>query len=166
MIILPQMAPPAAGGSAAWSLAGTWDFSTGVAQVDFTNLGSYNELLIMARNISDGTTGTRQVLCSVDNGSTFFNSSGDYILISNAGAESNQASIGIHDTNSTAARSGSVHIHASGLNGVQKLCRALQRSAGNSDYLFVGSTSPINAIRINNSGGGNLTAGSIRVLGR
>ncbi|TPI16583.1 hypothetical protein FJW10_22725 [Mesorhizobium sp. B4-1-1] len=72
----------------------------------------------------------------------------------------------MHESNSTAARSGSVHIFGSNLNGVPKLCRALNRAAGATDFLFVGSTSPINAIRINNSGGGNFTAGSIRVLGR
>lgn len=150
----------------AWSLAGSWDFSVGVAQVDFTNLGGYTELLAIARGISDGTTGTRQMLCSVDNGSTFFNASGDYILTSNAGVESNQTSIGMHDTNSTAVRSANVHILGSNLNGVPKLCRALVRAAGATDFYFVGSLSPINAIRINNSGGGNLTAGSIRLLGR
>lgn len=147
-----------------WKLAGSWTWSTNVAQVDFTGLAGYNELLVLARGLTASASGFRSLLCSVDNGSTFPTANGDYQIISSTGVESAQVGIALHGTASASARSGSILIPNSGLNGVPKL--AIGNSLGQTQ-LFTQSTLPINALRINSiTSTGNLTAGSIYVMGR
>lgn len=159
------------GGSAPWVLvdqtgvatAGstTWTFSTNVAQVDVTGLSGYNELLIFVRNVTTSVSGNRAILASVDNGSTFFTTSGDYVGVSTLGVESNNTIWAAHGTASTAARS--LLVHVTNLKGVIK--NAFSMIGGNS-LMFVGSSSDVNAIRLNNVGGGNLTGGALYVFAR
>lgn len=154
----------------AWVLAGTGQTATGVydfavdgakANIDFAGLGDYNELLVIARDLTDGTTGQRSLRVSVDGGSTFYSASGDYISVSKAGAASNTISFALHDTNSTAARTLVAQVR--NMKGAVKYCLS-NHTPG--DILFVASTSDINAIRITNSGGGNITGGTVRVFAR
>lgn len=167
-------APPAAGGSSAWALVGTcataggstgtWDFVSNVANVDFTSL-SCNHLMVIARGLTASASGFRVLQVSTDNGSTFRSTSGDYISISNLGAEVNQVGIGFHTSAASTGISGIIEIPNIGLSGVQKELFVKNIAQGTTN-LFVQSTSPINAIRIASVGStGNLTAGSIRVLG-
>jgi hypothetical protein len=155
---------------ATWALAGTGQTATGVydfavdgakANIDFIGLGSFNELLIVAKDLTDGTTGQRCLRVSVDNGSTFYSASGDYLSISPAGVSSNTTALGFHDTNSTAARTLIAQIR--NLKGAAKHCSS-NHTPG--DILFVASTSDINAIRVTNTGGGNITGGTVRVYAR
>lgn len=158
------------GGSTAWALAGTGQTATGVydfavdgakANIDFTGLGSFNELLVIGRGLTCGTTGVRQCLVSVDNGSSFYSASGDYKIVDSVGAETNGTGFN-HSTNSTAARTIALHIR--NLKGVEKSAH-IHNSVGLTT-LFIASSSDINAIRVNNSGGGNITAGTVRVYAR
>lgn len=158
------------GGGAAWALAGTGQTATGVydfavdgakLNIDFVGLGSFNELLVIARDLTDGTSGQRCVQASVNNGSSFYTASGDYISISTTGAASNTTVLGLHDNISTAART--VIAHVRNLKGAAKFCSS-NHSPGN--ILFVASASDINAIRITNLGGGNITGGTVRVYAR
>lgn len=154
----------------AWALAGTGQTATGVydfavdgakANIDFAGLTSFNELLVIARGLTDGTTGVREIRVSVDNGSTFYAASGDYKQISSAGVETNVDALAFHTTNSTAARSLSAHIINT--KGTAKYCAY---SSGSLYGLFDASASDINAIRVTNSGGGNITGGTVRVYAR
>jgi hypothetical protein len=149
----PTIACTVTGG--AWSLVSTTTVSSPVAQVDVTGLAGANEILIICRNLTQSVSGVLTLQVSVNNGSTFYTASGDYILLPTSGAEANNNFFGaFHGTTTTAARSGVVHIPAAGVTGV-KTTDCISAGAGN-NRLFVASTSPINAVRINSSGGGNI----------
>ncbi|AZO38639.1 MAG: hypothetical protein EOS81_10615 [Mesorhizobium sp.] len=148
----------------AWKVAASWAFSTNVGNVDFTGLAGYNELMAVVRGITTSASGTLVLQVSTDNGSTFRSTSGDYVTIGATGAETNSiAAAGFNTGNLTSARSGYVWIPQAGLNGVVK---PIHNFAAGVAAMFVQSTSPINALRIVNTAGGNLTAGSAWVLGR
>lgn len=160
----------AVGAGTGWVPAGTGQTATGVydfavdgakANIDFVGLASFNELLVIARGLTDGTTGVREVLVSVDNGGTFYNASGDYVRMDANGVETAQTVLAFHNTNSTAARTLAVHIL--NMKGTVKYAAVGENLT---PALFVASASDINAIRVNNSGGGNITAGKVYVLGR
>lgn len=155
---------------AGWVLAGTGQTATGVydfavdgakANIDFIGLASFNELLIVCRNLTNGTSGVRQVQVSVDNGSSFYTASGDYVTITTAGVEAASTALAFHATAATAARS--LVAQLSNTKGTEKFC---QYNGTLPQSLFVASASDINAIRVSNSGGGNMTGGTVRVYGR
>lgn len=148
------------GGAAAWTLAASWTWSTNVANVDFTSLGSYDELIVIVRGVSASASGTRLVRVSTDNGATFYSTSGDYITMDNNGVETNSTGFP-HSTATTAARSMVVHIRNT-KGAVKSAILTAQSPVG----LFVGSASDINAVRVTNTAGGNLTAGSAWIYGR
>jgi hypothetical protein len=144
-----------------WVSVASWTYSSDVANVDFINLGAYTELMVIGDAITASISGTRNLLVSVNNGSTFYNTSGDYVDVANTGGTSNLAAIPAHSSAAATARSFIVGIMANNLTSTSKL---ITRSGGLT-ALFKASTSPINAIRIVNASG-NLTGGSIQVYGR
>lgn len=161
-------------GGGAWALAGTGQTATGVwdqavdgskATVDFAGLAGFTDIMIIVRNVTQANSGVIQCRVSVDNGSTYYASSGDYVLISVNGVESNDTYMaGFWTTNATAARSGVVTIPAAGVANVPRASVVLL-AASLSRY-FVASNSAINAVRVLPSAGGNLTGGKIYCLVR
>jgi hypothetical protein len=160
---------PGAGGSA-WALAGSGQTATGVydfavdgakANIDFTGLGSYNELLIIARGLV-GSSGVRQLRVSTDNGVSFYSTSGDYVFIDVTGIEASTTVLAAHSTNSLGPRSMIAHIINT--KGAAKHC--VTNTASGQQSLFVASASDINAVRVFNSAAGNFTAGTVRVYAR
>ena len=139
----------------------SWTWSTNVAEVDFTGLGAYNELLFIARGVTASVSGVRVLYASTDNGSTFYTTSGNYVNLDNTGVEANTTGFG-HSTSSTAARS--LHVHIRNTKGAVK--SAYVQNTVSATSLFIASTSDIDAIRFSNTGGGNLTAGSAYLFGR
>ena len=162
------------GGGAAWALAGAGQTATGVwdqavdgtkATVDFTDLSGFSDIMIIARSVTKSIAGALVIQVSVNNGSTYYSTSGDYILTTTAGAESNQIHFGqIIPGSLTAARTGSIILPGINVNGVQKVSD--QIVANNGAHFFIASTSPINAVRIVGGSGGNLTGGKIYCLAR
>lgn len=154
------------GGAASWANVGSWTWSTNVAEVTFTGLSAYNELMVIIRGVTTSVSGVRRVQVGVDNGSSYFSGASDYLKVSDIGVEANADTPGIayHSSNSAAARTLVAHI----LNtrGNVKVGEMNNATSSASRILFVGSTSDINAIRIDNHTGGNLTGGSILLLGR
>lgn len=155
----------------AWTLAGTGQTATGVydfavdgakANIDFAGLGSFNELLIIARGLTNATNGQRCLRVSVDGGSTFYAASGDYKVIDAVGVETNAVFFGGHSTNSTAARTFISQI----LNTKGTVKAAVTQLSGFTQFLFTASASDIDAIRVLNLGGGNMTGGTVRVYAR
>ena len=153
----------ASGGSAAWTLISTTTISSPVATVDLINLSTYNDLSIICRLLTASSSGNRQVLASIDNGSTFYSTSGDYVTLASTGTESATVAGFSHSTATTSARTVGGIIDGANINGDPKWFRSLLTA--DSDRLFVVSTSPINALRVQNSAG-NLTGGTIYLLGR
>ncbi len=145
-----------------WTLVDIWDFGIdgAVANADFTDI-AYDEVRVVARGVTKGTTGTLNLRVSTNNGSSYKTASGDYVSIDADGVEAALTAIPMHNTNDTLVRSGSVIL--SGLrSSSQKQARAENRGIFNA----IETTSVVNAIRVYPSGGGNLTAGTITVFGR
>jgi len=145
--------------------AATWTFSAAAANVDVVGLGAYTDIQIVARGLSASVSGNRNIIVSVDNGATFFNTSGDYVSVTSAGVEAAASALLIHDTASTAARTFMGLIEGSGSSDGPKWGIGIGGTT-NQHRLFVASTLPINAVRLVTSGGGNLTAGSLFVYVR
>jgi hypothetical protein len=130
------------------------------SSVDVNGLANYNEVLIVGRALTASSSGNRQVQVSVDNGSTFFTSSGDYVFLSTAAVET--AATGMnHSTASTSART--IICHIKNTKGAVKAC-TLPNSSG-TDWLFAASASDINAIRVSNTAG-TISGGPVYVYAR
>ena len=139
----------------------TWAWSTNVTEVDVTGLGSYNELLIFAVGVSTAVGGNvRGIRVSVDNGTSFYTGASDYTDVPISGSTSGTSAFMNHGTTSVAARS--VVGHIKNLKGPVKQAIFM---AGTTRY-FTASTSDINAIRLNDSAGVNMTAGTLYVFVR
>lgn len=157
-----------AGSGGAWAAVGTGQTATGVydfavdgakANIDFAGLGSINELLIIGLGLTCGTTGVRIARVSVDSGVSFFSTG--YSTIDSNGVAS--AATGFaHSTNSTAARD--ILVHLLNLKGAVKW--ADMHNGTGIRTIFNGSASDINAVRVANSGGGNITGGTVYLYGR
>lgn len=147
--------------SQGWEVIST-QTPTGVSLVDFPNLGDYSELLLYARGITNGTNTFQAARVSVDNGSTFFATSGHYVQNTTAGVESNQTQFTMTDAAATAARSCFIHIFNSNVNGPPK--RAV--TTAGVERWFVASGSPIDALRFFQTAGTNITGGTVTLLGK
>lgn len=145
--------------------AATWNFSAAVGNVGITGLSSYTDVLIIARSVTKSVATPLVLQVSVDNGSSYYSTSGDYILTSTAGAESNQSHFGqIIPGAITAARTGTISVFGMKVSGVPKMSQ--QTVANNGAHFLVASLLAINAIRAIPTGGGNLTGGQIFVMAR
>lgn len=144
-----------------WKLVGS-NSPSAVANVDFTNLGGYNELLVIARALTASVSGVRCMQVSTDNGSTFDTTAANYQIISTAGVEANSAAfMAYHATASTAARTLLAHIR--NLKGAVKSCVF---KGTDTEAIYVGSANDINAIRVICNNGGTISGGPIYVYGR
>ncbi|MGX1259790.1 hypothetical protein [Sinorhizobium fredii] len=143
-----------------WRAAASWDFSVNVSQVDIPNLGEFSEILILGRLITLGTSGTRNFQVSSDNGSSFYSTSGDYQSVATTGAETAAASLAMHSTSSTAARTFFAHIH----NFNKAQLKPVFMVSGVQGLIT--QAAAMNAIRVLPSAGGNITGGLLRIFGR
>lgn len=154
-----------------WALCGSGQTAVGVydqavdgtkATVDFTGFANFNELLIIARGLTGSASGVRVIQASVDNGSTWFTSSGDYVSVDSSGVAANTTAIVPHSTASASARSFICHIHNT--KGPAKA--VINYNATYVQTLFVASSSDLNALRFLLNVAGNITGGTIRIYGR
>jgi len=139
----------------------TWTFSAATANVDTINLGSFDELMVIVRNVSSSISGQRAAVFSVNNGLSFFTTSGDYINLPSTGAEAGTTIAATHATASALARTFWMKMSANQSTSIKYV-----QDLDTTQRLFVASFLPVNAVRIFNLGGGNLTSGSIYVFGR
>lgn len=147
---------------AAWRFITSWTFSTNVTEVAFTSLGSYAEIMVLIRNVTLGTSGTRNIQTSANGGSSYFTASGDYKSVSTAGAEASITSIPGHVTSSTAARTAQLIIH----DWNTTRAKAVETIANTTPLHIIDQGSAMDALKVLPSGGGNMTGGSIFVFGR
>lgn len=145
----------------AWELIAT-STTTGVGFIDFINLAGYTDLLLMGRAVTGSVSSFRGCLCSVNNGSSFYNTSGDYVQVGGNGVETN--AVQIDGINAAASAARSFHYLLSGINvtGAPKVCNP----TWGTPTFFVASTSPVNAIRYIHNTGGNITGGTLYLFGR
>lgn len=161
----PPLPPGGSGlGTGGWELHDSWVQSidgNAAAPLDFTGLAGVSDLKIVVLGVTKSVSAGLDMLVSQDNGSTFFNTSGNYISFS-TGAASNQSSFFLPGGATTAVRSGAVH-----LVGCESypMLHTPSLNHGQPGSMFVANASPIDAIRII-FGAGALTAGAIHVFKR
>lgn len=146
---------------AGWNLIAT-STTTGVGSIDFTGLAGYNDILLIGKGVTGSVSSFRGVVCSIDNGSTFLTTSGDYVGVTTAGVESNATQFDGVSASSSAALTFALQIVGINVNGAPKRCI----STLGADRFLVGSLSPVTAIRYRHSSGGNITGGTLYLLGR
>ena len=149
-------------GGGTWKLAAVWDQAVdgSVPQKEFKNLDGAGDILLVAQGVTKSTSGRLFVQVSVNNGNNYFNTNGDYLVAGDNGVATNTFVIGTFESLTTAAGvTGWVQIEGAGLPGI-RIGRFSDTSTAAQRY-FVGSTSPINAVKVFPNNGGNLTGGKI-----
>lgn len=155
------------GGSSTWTnIYSNAAITNPTSNID-VDVSSYDEVLVSTRNITKASSAFGGVLVSVDGGSTFYNTTGNYVDVNTNGVETAIFIALGHFTSTNAARSWGGVISDIRSNSVPKPMDAFP---GNFRY-FVGSYSPITHIRIGclaASGGAlvNMTGGEAYVFGR
>lgn len=149
-----------------WQVLGSWDHAVSgntASPIDFNGLGGCDELMVIYEDLERSISGITSFQLSVDNGVSFFSTSGNYRFMTDNGSPNNFTAWRATNSNATTDTSGMVHIMGN-TGAVPKTARMTHTGLyGTSD--FVGSLSAVDAIRVFNSGGGNYIGGRITVLG-
>lgn len=153
----------------AWTLAGSGQTATGKwdqsvdgskSAVDFTGLAGATDIMIVGWQTGQSVSGIPFMRVSVDNGSTWYSSTGNYVAVGPSGVTTNSTtSAGLVDTAATAGISWGAIILGANL-AQQRLIQSTVRFTAGGAY-FVASTSPINAVRLQSTGAGNFNSGQI-----
>lgn len=120
----------------------------------FTDLGGYQEIICILKNVTASSLGNRQLQFSIDNGANFLTASGDYYSI-NLAADTTTVSLSSAFTTAIGAS-----FRLTGLN--QAGSKHLSTSLGT--FFEIGTSSTINAFKIYNSAG-TPNGGTIILLG-
>lgn len=151
----------ASGTLAGWTLIAQQTADGTQSQYDFNNLSAYNDLLILAVNITKSASQTLDLRVSTDNGGSFLSASGDYQSVTSAGVPTNTASILLHTTASALARTGMAIIYNFNQGNAPKWGHQITTPT-----FIVTANTALNAIRVLTSGGSTMNAGDIYVFGR
>ncbi len=153
------------GAGAAWELIDTVTPDSTVLEYIWQNL-DYNEIMIVFDDLTKSVSTTSGVRVSDDNGSTWFDTSGDYENFAAAGSSADADHIQTHATAAATTRSGHCLISHFNTSGSPKFIRTGNVS-GNSPFVFMGTTVVLNAVRFFNvSETGTMTGGTIYIWGR
>jgi hypothetical protein len=156
----------------AWTLVGTGQSVTGKwsqtadgnkSTIDFVGLSGYSDIMITCEAIGQSIAGIPFIQVSTDNGSTWWITSGDYVLVASGGTVLNSGGMAMIDTTATAARTCGAWLYAINVTGTQKSMIAMDRS---NNHRFIANTNPITGVRIATTGGGVFNAGRVFCHGR
>lgn len=135
-------------------------------EIDVTGM---KEFQIIVDRVTHANSCIRCMQFSVNGGSTWFNTSGDYLDIPSNGVSAPLASMTFHLTSNVAACSGNNTVYQPG----NSIPPQVYNQVVGDVYMFVGSTSPINRVRVfggTASSGtpnvGNMTGGKIIAWGK
>lgn len=153
----------AAGGS--WALLAT-QVAAGATNYDFIGLSAYNEIRVMLIALTLSATGQIQLRVSTDNGSTFLSTSGDYLGIdANNGTPTSKTEIPFTTSSTAAARYGEILIEGFNMTNA-KFVRSMFFTTNAVGFEVIPTTTALNALRVLNTGAGNMNGGTILVFGR
>lgn len=145
-----------------WELIEFHDFAaTPQATLDVDVVG-YTDLLVIFVGVTVAVSGTRMVLLSVDGGSTFYSTLGDYVSVLATGGITGANILQPAGTASALARSGNLYIYGINVPATVKTSSSIANPA----QQFLASLDPVTDIRIGDSSGSNLTGGQVYVLAR
>lgn len=150
------------GGGSSWVELGTYDQAVdgNLSTKDFTDLGDYQEFMVIGRGITTAASADIAVRASVDNGANFFSSASDYALLSTSSVESG-SSVLCSSGSSSSAKSPVFFIQGN-IAGQNPYGRC---DASGQSRLFVASTAGINALRIG-AHSSTMTGGKFTLYGR
>lgn len=152
------------GNAGLWQLAAAVPVTTAVASVDVTGLAGATDILVITRNLTRSASAADILYVSTNNGASFYNTSGDYIAVTEgAGTEASTTGIGMFTTNTTGARSSSAFIYGANVTGAPRLIMGNGQTTTQQRLFVADTTNPINAVRIAPNTG-NLTAGTVYVF--
>lgn len=157
---VPTWAAPSSGSP--WVELASWTYSSDVANVDFTGLAGYSEIMVIGKGITLSVAGVRALRFSTDNGSSYYAGSSDYYTCQLTGISTQASSLVAHNTGNSTARDFTATLRLANLTTPRK---DVVLTAGLTGY-FDGSSSPVNAIRVLSTVAGNLTGGTIKVFGK
>lgn len=167
-IVAASEVPISGGGGGSWTVAASNVVGAAVAQIDFTGL-TFTDAMIIARGVTFSTASNFiAARASVNNGSSFYTASGDYVTIDQSnGSSTNSTELGSMQGSVTTntPKSGVITIQGNGLASPPFIDETTATSSRGKRF-FVASTSPINALRVYPGNGGNFSAGSFWVLTR
>lgn len=159
----------AANGSAGggWTELLYYDFASGASSTKECDVTGYKQIQVIGQSLVHAAAAQRGLNFSVDGGSTWYTSSGNYQDVSAAGVGSNNVGIFCHNTPTGSARDFFVEIKDND-GRLPVSVHVLTRGA---HQFFLGSATAINRIRLvglvsNAVDAGNFTAGTIRVRAR
>lgn len=135
--------------------------SSPVAAVEWLGAGAYSRLAVVIIGVSASVSSNRAVQLGTAGGSVFHTGAGDYHNILATGVDNAQSSMLLHSTGATAARSAAMVI-GDNIAGQLKLCQPMP--IPQLSY-FNASLDKIQAMRVINFGGGNLTGGTVYFYG-
>lgn len=153
----PSWTTPTASG---WTLFSTTTISTPVASVEVTGLAGYTEIMIQLSGWTYSTTNAALLQVSTNNGSSYYSASGDYVVVSSAGALTNTVGGTFYTGNTTSARTGTIIIEGN-VAGAPKNLKAMSDSYR---QFIADNANDIDAIKILGVNAGNITAGTMTVL--
>lgn len=150
-----------------WAQVDSWTHSGNVTTVDFPSspglLDGYTEFLVIGRGVALTGAGSRRIRVSDDGGSTWFDTSGDYQDIDNAGVETNADGLSLNSASATTASDFAEHIVAANLSTPPKILERRTRTGFGASVTT--GVSVIDGIRIYATTG-DFSAGTIRVYAR
>lgn len=147
------------GGGGGYTLISAVNITSPTAYLDF-NVSGYSEVVLLGISITTSSSGYRSVFASVDGGSSFYDTSGDYYTIASSGAATATTSWGSHGTSSSGTYTTTINMYGLNIDGTNKLA-----VSNGFTRLFTASTLPVNALRIMSTSG-NMTGGRVHVIGR
>lgn len=156
---IDAQAPAIAATAANWTLIDTETISGDVPSVEFLDLGGARNALVILEGVTASAGGYRAVQVSANGGSTWL-SSGQYVQSSNSTANH----IIAHSIDGATARNGVVEI--ANLTTTDAIKPVTSAPGVATAVLGIKTSSAINALRVINNGGGNLTGGTIYLFTR
>lgn len=150
------------------TLVGTWVWSTNTTLVDFTNLGGYSNLIMVLQDLTFGSA-SMLLRVSTDNGATFFATGADYssFAANDSSGVSSTTGIALNDGVATSMRGSMLLISGWNDSNFKSTFMGVTFQPNNNNTVtgYRVTAEVNNALRIINSAGNNITAGTIFIYG-
>ena len=159
--------PSVGGGGGAWALHGSTTIGAATATVPFTGLAGATDVMLICHGITMSASDVPIVQVSIDNGSTYYTTSGDYIRIAAAGTVTNSTNIcSLWSATATAARTGTAILCGLNVTGTPRFGMSYPNTATPSGLFLADTANDIDAVRLIGNGGANFTGGTVYCLSR
>jgi len=142
-----------------WEIAFQWTWTTNVTMVDANNLGDYKELIVICKDISTSASVLRLLQLSTNNGVSYFSGATDYTLLANTGTLTNRNNAASHVRTNNGQRTIFMRLPTN----IDGAIKVIQSNEGN--VIFQASNAKVDAVRLLLSAAGNITGGSMMILG-